>query len=99
MVVVSLDVLRFAFDSVEPAVERVDDATVDDAGADHDAEREREEDRDERHEMESEVDHQLPKMSLNVTHNPRTNTWIGSATIPTTTIATTAAPTSSAMSM
>ena len=56
--------------AVEPAVERVDDAAVDDAGADDDPEREGEEDRDERHEVEPEVDHQPEKTSFSVTQRP-----------------------------
>ena len=97
-VVLQLDAVGLGLDAVDAVVERVDDAAVDDAGADHDAEREREEDADQRHDVEPEVDHQLPKMSFIVTQKPRMNTWMGSATIPTTTIASTAAPMRSKMS-
>ncbi len=93
-VVLALDPVRLRLHRVEPVVERVDDAAVDDARADHHPEGEGEEDRDERHDVETEVDHQPEKRSFRVTQRPRANTWMGSATMPTTTIATRAAVTS-----
>ena len=62
-------------------------------------EREGEEDRDQGDDMKAEVDHQPENKSFRVTQRPRANTWMGSATMPTTSIAISAAPTSRKMSM
>ena len=98
LVVLALDAVGLRLDRVEAVVERVDDAAVDDPGADDDPEGEGEEDRDQRDDVEPEVDHQPEKRSFSVTQRPRANTWIGSATMPTTIMAITAAATSSTMS-